>query len=86
MNAAEHRNVAASIQNTDASWRSNSAPTGNAATIANNAAPIGIVPYDVPSTSPFASGRSSSDTSRGIDASRAGRNTRLADLDENAQM
>ena len=50
-------------------------------TSANSAAPSGIVPYDVPSTSPFASGRSSLSTRSGIDESRAGRNTRLRDLD-----
>ena len=55
---------------------------GSAATSANSAAPSGIVPYDEPSTNPFASGRSSSSTRSGIDASRAGRKTRLADLDQ----
>ena len=51
-----------------------------------DAAPSGMVPYDVPSTSPLASGRSSSSTRSPIDASRAGRNTRLAASSENAQM
>jgi hypothetical protein len=54
---------------------------GSAATAANNAAPRGILPYDVPRIRPFASGSwslSSSPTRSGIDASRAGRNTMLA--------
>ncbi len=45
---------------------------------ANAAAPSGIVAYDEPRTSPFATGRSISSTRSGIEASRAGRNTTLA--------
>ena len=78
MQKYETTNVAASIQNTSANGRPNSDECGSAATTANAAAPSGIVPYDDPSTSPFATGRSTSSTSSGIDASRAGRNTMLA--------
>ena len=78
MQKNETRNVSASMKNTSANGRW-SISNGSAATAANSAAPIGMLPYDVPRISPLASGSSSSLATRsGIDASRAGRKTMLA--------
>ena len=66
------------MKNTSANGRW-SISNGSAATAANSAAPIGMLPYDVPRIRPLASGSSSSLATRsGMDASRAGRNTMLA--------
>ena len=85
MHANDTRNVAASIQNTSASGRPNRSANGSAATAANRPAPSGIVPYDEPSTRPFASGevlRRRRD--RGSTRRAPGRNTRLATSTRNA--
>ena len=86
MKRNETMKVAASTQNTSANGRPNRSANGSAAMAANMPAPSGMVAYDDPRMRPFATGRSSSSTRSGIDASRAGRNTRLATSTRNAHV
>ena len=77
--------VTASTANTNRATSTPPPPPASAVTSAKNPAPTGIMPYEVPRTSPFAVARSSSPSTRsGMDASRAGRNTMPASSTTNA--